>query len=102
MNKPKFCARRGYRDYSNRFIHEIEIWRYGASWLNAGGNLHDRDGFLTWMTNIPYKNSKGEIEYISLDDAEDAYNMMSMGKFELECKARDFLKDWAPKPFRGD
>ena len=102
MNKPEFGVRKTNRNCSSRDIHGIAIWRYGASWLNAGGNLHDSDGFLTWMMNIPFKNSKGEIEYISQDDAEDAYTMMHMGKFELECAVRDFLKDWKPKPRRGD
>ena len=49
------------------------------------------------MMNIPFENEKGEIEYISQDDAQDAYDMMTMGKFELENSIREFLIHWDSK-----
>ena len=46
------------------------------------------------MMNIPFKNENGEIVYISQDDAEDAYEMMSCGKLELEMNIRKFLSEY--------
>lgn len=94
MNIPVCGIRENPRDYSNKHVMGIRMNRYGASWLNAGGDFNDQEGFLLWMMNIPFENDKGEIEYISQDDAEDAYDLMNMGKCELESTVRDFLKHW--------
>lgn len=96
MNIPKLILT-SPSNHKNRMIKGIEIVRYGASWLRSGGDIDDNAGFILWMTNVPFKNKKGEIEYISQDDAQDAYDMMRTGKFELECNAREFLKFWDRK-----
>lgn len=70
---------------------DIYLSRFGASWINAGGRSDDRDGFLVWMMNIPFKEEDGSISYINQDDAEDAYWMMNCGKMELEYNAVDFI-----------
>lgn len=94
MNIPVCGIRENPRDYSNKYVMGIRMNRYGASWLNAGGKFWDREGFLLWMMNIPFENEKGETEFISQDDAEDAYDLMSMGKFELERSVEEFRKHW--------
>ena len=78
-------------DWSNRKIMGIPISRFGASWLHVGGDFSDQDGFVEWMTTIPF-DVDGEIRYISEEDANDAYEMMSCGKMELEQYAEKFLK----------
>ena len=84
-------------NYENRYVKGIRLSRFGASWLKAGGCRTDHAGFILWMMNIPFENEKGEIEYISQDDAQDAYDMMTMGKFELENSIREFLIHWDSK-----
>ena len=71
----------------------IDLSRFGASWLNAGGKYYDQDGFLVWMMNCPFKDKDGNIVYPSQDDAEDAYWMMSCGKMELEHDIRKFRSE---------
>ncbi len=93
MNIPKSILT-SPSNHKNRLVKGIEIVRYGASWLNAGGDIDDHDGFILWMINIPFENENGEVEYISQDDAQDAYDLMNTGKFELEYTVREFLKHW--------
>lgn len=81
-------------NYSNKKVMGIRMSRFVSSWLNAGGRCNDRDGFLIWMMNIPFKNENGEIVYISQDDAEDAYWLMSCGKMELEGTVHAFRKQY--------
>lgn len=91
MNLPMMGIRTAPHKYGEKTMG-IHLSRFGASWIRSGGNINDRDGFLIWMMNIPFENADGTIEYISQDDAEDAYFMMECGKFELEKSARRFLK----------
>lgn len=82
----------------DRYIKGVKMHRFGCSWLNAGGDVDDHDGFIIWMINIPFLNKDtGEIEYISHDDAQDAYDMMNNGKSELEYIAKRFISNWDPK-----
>ena len=94
MNKPVFSIRKTPHKWKNEMVMGISLSRYGASWLHAGGDWTDRDGFVLWMMNIPFENENGEIVYISQDDAEDAYEMMSCGKLELEINIRKFLSEY--------
>ena len=94
MNKLTMGTRKTPQNYSNKKIFGIHMSRFGASWLNAGGSICDSNGFIIWMMNIPFKNEKNETVYISQDDAEDAYWMMSCGKFELQCSVRDFQRKY--------
>lgn len=80
-------------DYSNQVVYDhIRKNRFCASWLHSGGRYDDRDGFILWMMNVPYRNpDDGKIIYASQDDAEDAYELMSCGKMELEGSAARFI-----------
>lgn len=93
MNTMTMELRKTPMNVSNKKIFGIHMSRFGASWLNAGGRFNDRDGFILWMMNIPFKNDDGTIEYISQDDAEDAYWMMTCGKMELEHDVCRFRKE---------
>lgn len=80
----------GEKTFDGRGIH---LSRFGASWRKAGGKMNDRDGFITWMMNIPFIEDDGSTVYISQDDAEDAYWMMRCGKVELEYRAGAFIRE---------
>lgn len=90
MNLPIWELRTAPHRYGET-VMGIHLSRFGASWLISGGNINDRDGFLIWMMNIPIRQPDGTMKYISQDDAEDAYWMMSCGKAELQYSARDFI-----------
>ena len=94
MNKISYGLRTTSHSYDNKKVMGIRMSRFGASWLNAGGRYDDRDGFLIWMMNIPFENENGETVYISQDDAEDAYELMSCGKMELEGTVYAFRKQY--------
>ena len=91
MNLPDIRIMRTARHRFGEETYGIYLSRFGASWLIAGGKRNDRDGFITWMMNIPFQDH-GKTIFISQDDAEDAYWMMSTGKLELETNARQFIK----------
>ncbi len=97
MNKPVFSIRTTPHKWKNEQVMGISLSRYGASWLHSGGKWYDRDGFILWMMNIPFENETGEIVYISQDDAEDAYEMMSCGKLELEMNVGGFFSKYWDK-----
>lgn len=90
MNLPEVGIRHAPHRLGDKTMG-IHLSRFGASWLQVGGNQDDCDGFLTWMMNIPFKNEDGSISYINQDDAEDAFWMMNCGKMELESSARAFI-----------
>lgn len=90
MNLPEHGIRYALHRYGEK-VMGIHLSRFVASWLRCGGKYDDGDGFITWMMNIPFKNEDGSFSYISQDDAEDAYWMMSCGKLELESSARAFI-----------
>ena len=79
--------------WDNEFIKGIRMSRYLASWVIAGGDWHDEKGFIEWMMNIPFEKKDGEISYISEDNASDAYRIMTCGKAELQCWAREYLAE---------
>lgn len=87
-------------DWSNKLLVGIPMSRFCASWLHSGGSWCDRDGFIIWMMNIPIYNEDGSVSYIDQDDAEDAYELMSCGKMELEGIAARFIGEYA-KDKRG-
>ena len=93
MNTMTMGLRKTPMDVSNKKIFGIHMSRFCASWLNAGGLFEDRDGFILWMMNIPFENDDCTISYISQDDAEDAYWMMTCGKMELEYTVGKFRKE---------
>ena len=93
MNLPVIGIRETHSTWENEEVMGIRMSRFCASWLVSGGSYRDQDGFLVWMMNIPFKDKNGLTVYISQDDAEDAYRMMSCGKCELEVTARKFLRD---------
>lgn len=78
-------------NWGNTLIAGIPLSRFCASWLHSGGKWNDGSGFKLWMMNIPIQNEDGTITYISQDDAEDAYELMSCGKMELEGSAARFI-----------
>ncbi len=79
--------------WENEFIKGIRMSRYLASWIIAGGDWHDENGFIEWMMNIPFEKEDGSISYISEGDAVDTYNIMTCGKCELETWAREYLAE---------
>ena len=102
-NKPTYSElRKAPHKYHNEKIFGVDMSRYVASWLIAGGDSDDTDGFILWMMNIPFTNENGETVYISQDDAEDAAWIMSCGKMELEFSAACFLEGWDPEAYYKD
>ncbi len=77
-------------DWTNKKVFGIRMSRFGASWLRSGGDINDQEGFLKWMTSIPFEE-KGKTVYISEETAIDAFMVMSNGKMELETNAKQFL-----------
>lgn len=79
-------------DWTNRKLFGVHMSRYCASWINAGGDPNDDEGFIKWITSINFKTEDGKIVHISEDDAWDAYNMMTCGRMELEHSVKEFLE----------
>lgn len=79
-------------DWTNRKVFGIHLSRFGGSWLNAGGDWRDEEGFKEWMRSVPFEAKDGTIQHISDDDVHDAYEMMRGGKFELENSIREYFK----------
>lgn len=90
MNLPRYDTIRTAEHRYGEKTMGVHLSRFGASWLRVGGRKDDRDGFITWMMNIPFKNPDGSISYVNQDDAEDAYWMMHCGKMEFEHNAMEF------------